>query len=123
MLNARADFPLATSPPNTTRSWRRTPPPSIRSSEGKPVATVSGEAVSRDRASIRLTRLSNSESVERVGRLGGRGIVGYTAQDCMGIAGSAQRGAGFLGGAGYGIAGFATSRLPSRGHQLTQDLR
>jgi len=42
MARPRADLPLPTSPQSTTRSCRRNPPPSVRSSEGNPVGTVSG---------------------------------------------------------------------------------
>ena len=77
MPRPSADFPLPTSPARTTRSLRRSPPASIRSSDGKPVATVSGAGASGDRVSIWATRFCSSESDERAGLRVGRGMAEY----------------------------------------------
>lgn len=51
---ASADLPLPTSPPSTTRSPRRMPPPSQRSTLGKPVATVSPDGCPSEARSTRF---------------------------------------------------------------------
>src|SRR5688572_33268134 len=53
MAREKADLPLPTSPPRTTRSPRRTPPPRILSRLGNPVAIVSGDSAPSATASAR----------------------------------------------------------------------
>ena len=65
--SARADFPLPTSPPRTTKSPRRNPPPSDLSMLGKPHESVSRGGDPSLTASTRDNRTESGEmSVLRV---------------------------------------------------------
>src|SRR5688572_12239960 len=67
MARARALLPLPTSPPRTTRSPRRNPPPSSLSRLGNPLGTVSIGVAPSATASTRPSRSERGEmSVPRV---------------------------------------------------------
>src|SRR5215469_4005741 len=61
MPKASADLPLPTSPPRTTRPPVRSPPPSILSTVGNPVGTVSPAGAPSARASIRRNSCERGE--------------------------------------------------------------